>query len=47
MDVLKESYRILKNGGKLIICEGFKRWNIDNDDKLEKNLIEVGFKIDR
>ena len=32
-DYIKEAYRILDNGGILLIAEPFKRWNKNLDDE--------------
>ena len=48
-DVLKEVYRILKSGGRLVICEAFRRWMEEKEGKFENTLLhslkEVGFEV--
>ena len=46
-DVLRETYRILKDGGRAIVCESFRRW-IDSETRantLLHALTSVGFII--
>lgn len=46
MDVLKETYRILKSGGRVIVCESFFRWlNEGLENTLLNDLKTVGFQI--
>jgi ubiquinone/menaquinone biosynthesis C-methylase UbiE len=54
MDVLKEAHRILKIGGKAVICESFRRWlassGAGDDDASQNNTLlrdvkEAGFNI--
>lgn len=47
-DVLKEARRIVKNGGKLFVCEPFQRWYDEKTKKLTifTELEKAGWKID-
>jgi superfamily II DNA or RNA helicase/ubiquinone/menaquinone biosynthesis C-methylase UbiE len=46
-DVLRETQRILKVGGRAVICESFQRWfnTSDNQNTLIQCLSDVGFDI--
>jgi ubiquinone/menaquinone biosynthesis C-methylase UbiE len=47
-EYLVEAYRILEEGGKLLIYEPSKRWtNEDGSCRLENWLVESGFKVSR
>jgi superfamily II DNA or RNA helicase len=46
MDVLKETFRILKSGGRAILCESFRRWlNDKQQNTLLLDLKTSGFEI--
>lgn len=46
MDVLREIWRILKVGGRAVICESFRRWLSDEgENELIKCLRECGFEV--
>lgn len=49
MDVLKEVYRILKCGGRVVICESFRRWlNLEEEipvNTLVEDLKTAGFDV--
>ena len=42
---LKEVYRIMTEGGQLIVCESFNRWWKDETNTLIESLKQVGFVI--
>lgn len=50
-DVLQEVMRILKSGGKAVICESFRRWIVGtgagdtNTNQLTSALMETGFEL--
>lgn len=44
--VLSETWRILKVGGRAVICESFQRWlSADGQNKLLQCLCEIGFTV--
>jgi hypothetical protein len=45
MTQLKEAFRILVEGGQLIICESFNRWFTDGTNTLIQCISEAGFQI--
>lgn len=49
MDVLKEVYRILKCGGRVVVCESFRRWlNLEEEipvNTLVDDLKTAGFEV--
>lgn len=49
MDVLTEVFRILKSGGRVVLCESFRRWlTFDTDthiNSLLQCLLDTGFEI--
>lgn len=49
MDVLKEVYRILKCGGRVVVCESFRRWlNLEEEipvNTLVEDLKTAGFEV--
>jgi superfamily II DNA or RNA helicase/ubiquinone/menaquinone biosynthesis C-methylase UbiE len=46
MDVLKETYRILKSGGRAIVCESFQRWmNEQKENELLQDLGKFAFEV--
>jgi superfamily II DNA or RNA helicase/ubiquinone/menaquinone biosynthesis C-methylase UbiE len=45
MDVLKETYRILKSGGRVIVCESFHRWMKGEENELVRDLQKTGFEL--
>ena len=44
-DVLREVWRILKEGGRAILCESFQRWQETGENTLLTALKKVGFTI--
>jgi len=49
MDVLKEVYRILKCGGRVVVCESFRRWLNPEEETPVNTLVEdlktAGFEV--
>jgi superfamily II DNA or RNA helicase len=46
LNVLKETYRILKSGGRAIVCESFQRWmNEQKENELLQDLEKTGFEV--
>ncbi len=43
--VLTETHRILKSGGRVIVCESFRRWLTEGTNTLLPALRDVGFEI--
>lgn len=49
---MKESYRILKSGGRAVICESFRRWMVTGGagtgpaiNTLIRDLEDIGFEV--
>lgn len=45
LDVMKETMRILKSGGRAIVCESFQRWMKESENELIRDLKATGFEI--
>jgi superfamily II DNA or RNA helicase len=45
LDVMKETLRVLKSGGRSIICESFQRWMKGSENELLRDLKATGFEI--
>jgi superfamily II DNA or RNA helicase len=45
LDVMKETLRILKSGGRAVICESFQRWMKGSENELLHDLKATGFEI--
>jgi superfamily II DNA or RNA helicase len=45
LDVMKETSRVLKSGGRAVICESFQRWMRESENELLRDLKATGFEI--